>query len=110
MNEDEMNRWCNENNIVDEWGRIYDEYGDATPLLSTYKTQRYNAYLKEQSQNHMKHVIHSKTNKGFWKLDFGWVSQISAATVYDETEMKKWALLVKAMSQDSEWIVVEYDF
>jgi len=110
MNENEMHRWCNENNIEVEWGRLYDNYGDAAPLYSQYKRQRYQEYLKKRSKNCMKYVIHSKINKGFWNLDFGWASQISAATAYNETEMKRWALLVKAMSLDSEWIVVEYDF
>ena len=57
MNENEMNRWCNENNIVDEWGRLYDNYCNAAPLYSQYKKQRYQEYLKKRSQNHMNEEI-----------------------------------------------------
>lgn len=44
--------WIAGNNcaISDEWQLIRDEYGDAAPLLSQFKEQRYREFVEEMQR------------------------------------------------------------
>lgn len=43
----DFDEWCYESNIEEEYSILHSEYGDAMPLLSEYKEQKYEEY-KEQ--------------------------------------------------------------
>lgn len=42
--------WISEHGdeVEREWNYICDEYGDAAPLLSQFRTQRYNEFLEKE--------------------------------------------------------------
>lgn len=53
----------------------------------------------------MKYVIHSKSERGFWNSNLGWVYQITKATKFPA---RNYYLPVTAL-MDAEWIVYCYD-
>jgi hypothetical protein len=40
-----FDQWCYESDVETEWQTLHDEYGDALPLLSEYKNQKYGEYV-----------------------------------------------------------------
>ena len=57
----------------------------------------------------MKYVIHSKSERGFWNNDVGWVYAIHFATQFSKEEKLKVAQFPLTEGYDAEWLVYTYE-
>ena len=55
-----------------------------------------------------KFVIHSESEKGFWKKDFGWVFNIREATQVVPCPDGMMPRLPMSTRKDAEWIIAGY--
>lgn len=56
----------------------------------------------------MLYVIHSKSEKGFWDNNIGWVFRVSDASLFTQKD-KETLNLPNSVGKDAEWLIVDYD-